>query len=100
MKKKLFLLVALPLAVACNNNEKKDSVEKADSANEAKRDTAANNSNTNAVVIDETSSNFLVKAANGGMTEVQLAELAKQNAASARVKDFSEMMIRDHTDAN
>ena len=41
MKKISFVLLALPLAFACNNGAN-DSVEKADSANEAKMDTSNN----------------------------------------------------------
>src|SRR6266478_7358830 len=97
MKKGLLLLVALSAAVACNNAGK-NSEEKADSINNAKRDTAIKNNNM--IVVDEASSSFLVKAATAGMAEVQLSEVAKQNASSDRVKAFGEMMVRDHTEAN
>jgi putative membrane protein len=99
MKKKIFLIViALSVIIACNNEGKdKDSVEKADSANKAQTDTAISE---NKMVVDEESSSFLVKAADGGMAEVQLGELGKQKAMSQRVKNFSDMMMRDHTVAN
>jgi putative membrane protein len=97
MKKTMFLIaVTLFTALACNN-EGKDSVEKADSANKAQTDTAMNQ---NKMVVDEESSSFLVKAANGGMTEVQLGELGEKKATSQRVKDFSAMMVHDHSAAN
>lgn len=44
--------------------------------------------------------NFVTKAAIGGMFEVQSSELAKDKAESAEVKDFADMMIRDHDKAN
>jgi putative membrane protein len=39
---------------------------------------------------------FLVNAANGGMLEVELGQLAQQNAKSAKVKEFGSMMVSDH----
>ena len=43
---------------------------------------------------------FLVKAAQGGMTEVQLGQLAQQKADSADVKQFGSRMIEDHSKAD
>ena len=42
-------------------------------------------------------SDFMVKAASGGMLEVQLGKLAQTNGGSQAVKDFGAMMIRDHS---
>lgn len=98
MKNRFFLLVAFPVAVLACNNEAKDSVEKADSANEVKQDSSV--TNPQAIITDEESTSFLVKAANYGMAEVQLGELAQQKASNQRVKDFGAMMKTDHTTAN
>jgi putative membrane protein len=43
---------------------------------------------------------FAMKAAQGGMAEVKLGELAKDHAQSQAVKDFGQKMIDDHTKAN
>jgi len=56
--------------------------------------------NENNAAVDNESSDFAVKAANGGMMEVQLGELAQKNASSARVKAFGQMMVNDHSKAN
>lgn len=43
---------------------------------------------------------FMVKAASGGMMEVELGRLAQQKASSQRVKEFGQMMVNDHSKAN
>ena len=43
---------------------------------------------------------FATKAAAGGLSEVQLGNLAKDHAASADVKQFGQTMVDDHTKAN
>ncbi len=40
---------------------------------------------------------FVMKAADGDMLEVALGEMAEQHAASPDVKQFGQMMARDHT---
>jgi len=43
---------------------------------------------------------FMTKAAQGGLAEVQLGQLAQQNGQSQEVKDFGQRMVTDHTKAN
>ncbi|MBC7905115.1 MAG: DUF4142 domain-containing protein [Gemmatimonadaceae bacterium] len=101
MKKYSWLIVALPLALAACNNEAGDSVDKADSANEAKADIqdTANNGAT-VIAADEESAEFMVAAADGGMMEVELGRAAKEKATHPRVKAFGDMMAMDHGKAN
>ncbi len=43
---------------------------------------------------------FLTKAAEGGMKEVALSELAQERAANPQVKSFAQQMVTDHTQMN
>ena len=93
--KKLILMTAIGLAAlsfqACNNqqannNDAKDSL---DSLNEQPM-----------VQTVEDDSEFLTKAASGGMTEVELGKIAQEKSQNAKVKEFGAMMVKDHSMAN
>jgi putative membrane protein len=43
---------------------------------------------------------FIMKAANGGMTEVEAGKAAAEKGASDAVKDFGNRMVKDHSKAN
>jgi len=60
------------------------------------RDTAMSAQST----LDERTRSFMNDAAMGGMAEVELGKLAQENAMNQRVKNFGEMMVRDHTAVN
>src|ERR1700733_10601909 len=49
---------------------------------------------------DSPDSSFLKSAAEGGMSEVELGQMAQQKAMSPAVKEFGAMMIKDHSAAN
>jgi len=46
------------------------------------------------------SAKFAAKAAQGGLTEVQLGQLAMKNGADPAVKEFGQRMVADHSRAN
>jgi putative membrane protein len=50
--------------------------------------------------VDDKTSTFMTDAAKGGMTEVEVSKLAQDRAMNPRVKNFAEMMVRDHGAAN
>jgi putative membrane protein len=103
MKSILWLGLALPLMIVACNNTATDSVEKADSANEAKSDSMndyKDTSSRNGVLgVSEATSKFMVDVADVNMTEIQLGKIAQDKASNQRVKDFASMMVRDHSDA-
>ncbi|WP_242926414.1 DUF4142 domain-containing protein [Pontibacter vulgaris] len=79
---------------ACNQEKKEDSVEQAQTTNEEMAE------GTEMEETKDEQSDFMTMAASGGMMEVELGKLAKQNAANQKVKDFGAMMVNDHTKAN
>lgn len=87
-------ITTLALALqACHSN--KDSKATADSINKA-----ADTAKTAApITVDQADAKFAVNAANGGMAEVMIGKLA-QDKGSAKVKEFGEMMVKDHSMAN
>ena len=48
----------------------------------------------------ENDSKFAVKAADGGMMEVELSKLALTKSTSPEIKKYAKMMVDDHTAAN
>jgi putative membrane protein len=49
---------------------------------------------------DSPDSTFYKNAAEGGMSEVELGQLAQEKATNPAVKDFGAMMVKDHSAAN
>src|SRR3954471_15428335 len=56
--------------------------------------------NVNTTPLGKEDSTFVMEAAAGGMEEVELGNVAQQQATNQRVKDFGAMMVRDHSKAN
>jgi putative membrane protein len=53
-----------------------------------------------AITVSTADKNFILAAAQGGMTEVKLGELAAQKAMRDDVKAFGQMMVKDHSAIN
>lgn len=114
MKKSNFAWLCLFAAtiVSCNSNDTTSTTTTDSSSNAATMnpDTSTmhngntmnnnNNMNTNAAPVDAADKAFIMKAALGGLMEVEAGQIAQENAMNQRVKDFGAMMVRDHTNVN
>jgi putative membrane protein len=60
---------------------------------------AAADSNNNNGKVSSSETSFMKNAAQGGMAEVELGQLAQQKASSSDVKDFGRRMVTDHSKA-
>lgn len=83
------MLAASLFATAACDTDKNDSTEQAEEMNEDKLSDSM-----------EDDAEFAVDAANGGMMEVKMGELAQMNGSSAEVKEFGKMMAEQHGKAN
>jgi len=93
MKKLQYLLlitVLITFCFACGKKNHDDSKEIAKEQNEEKFDSTSIKKDTE----------FVVKAADGGMLEVELGKLAVANASDGEVKKLGQTMIDDHSKAN
>jgi len=107
MKKTILYSTILALVIAsssCGNNAETDPKQQADSANEAKIDSAKkiDSGSTVASPIDsrQPDVDFAVTAADGGMMEVELGKMASQKGVSSTIKKLGAMMVKDHSAAN
>jgi|KBSMisStandDraft_5_1062788.scaffolds.fasta_scaffold25149_2 putative membrane protein len=105
-----FLLFAgVCLTQACNNaNNNKNTTDSAGTAygtdttmtHNDSMSTASSGGVTSTAPLGKDDSEFAVKAATGGMMEVQLGQIAQGKAMNQRVKDFGNMMVQDHSAAD
>ena len=60
----------------------------------------SDSSGTSSAKLAPTDRQFIKKAAEGGLAEVELGKLASEKAESSDVKQFGQRMVDDHTKAN
>lgn len=86
---------------ACNS--KTDSVDQAQNANERKIDAGTPDSTSAGKDLKDArqyDTEFMTKAASGGMLEVQLGQAVAKAATTPQAKEVANRMIADHTKAN
>ena len=104
---KLLLLGTVTATLAsCSGNGSKSATDTDSVANINSNsvDAATDSNNKELKVKDSTEVKadyeYAVKAADGGMLEVQLGKLAQTKATSPKVLEFAKMMVTDHSKAN
>jgi putative membrane protein len=83
------IAVAVAVALGCNVSPR----------DQASLETNQPEATGTAGMADTNDREFVERMAGAGMTEVQLGTLAKERAESPEVRQFAEMMIRDHSAA-
>ncbi|WP_419802017.1 DUF4142 domain-containing protein [Mucilaginibacter sp.] len=88
----LFIAAAM-FAVSCGPSDAKKE--------EAQKNALADTTKTTDILqVDTKDAAFVNNATLGGMLEVQMGTLAQRNALNQQVKEFGEMMVKDHQKAD
>jgi putative membrane protein len=106
MKKKMLsftICLSAALIWSCNNsgnNTTSNSDSTTGATDTTNTMTGATANNTSSAPFSMADSAFVIEAATANMMEVQTGQLAQQQASNPRVKDFGNMMVTDHGQAN
>ena len=86
-------------SAGCGNGN--NSADAAKDSNAAKMDSSKADSTAKAIpaTVSKADQDFAVNTAIAGMTEIQAGKLAQQKATAKDVKEYADMMIKDHTEA-
>ena len=88
-------------SVGCSNENRRSSNAPAENPGAADRNAAADRAPATAPAnLSATDRDFAMKAAQGGMAEVEMGNLAQQHGMSLAVKDLGKKLVDDHTKAN
>ncbi|RYF96952.1 MAG: DUF4142 domain-containing protein [Chitinophagaceae bacterium] len=105
MKRFMIIPMIAAISFASCNNEGSQTTTTIDSTPDNGADIRGAGTSTTDTVnsagsTDEASSDFLKKAAEGGMVEVEAGKTAREKGLDGSVKNFADMMVNDHTGAN
>jgi putative membrane protein len=105
IRKAITLAVMVLLGAACSNDRRhsvdsQDELDDIDSTIIVDPNDGVSGNDSTAVGTLQGDVNFVLAAADGGLLEVQLGELAKQKGSFKEVTDFANTMITDHGKAN
>lgn len=84
---------------ACNSESANDTPDNASNSDTATK-TDESSANTTVSQPDAATTDFLKKAADGGLAEVDAGKMGEEKASNPDVKRFASMMVNDHTGAN
>jgi putative membrane protein len=88
------------LDVQANDNDEKGAPAQATVNSDRDRaDSAASDRDENSK-LSRGDANFVKEAAQGGLMEVKLGQTAKDHSSSAELKNYGEMLVKDHSKAN
>ena len=94
----LFLALVGLISVGCSNNRGATS-DTSSTQPASSNSAAASNANTNANTNANPDQKFVEDAAKGNRAEVELGKMVASKAKDPAVKQFAQMMVKDHTAA-
>src|SRR5262245_56257753 len=93
---KFALVCAAVVALGCDTNRRNTTVDQ-NSPNNQSNQTTRDRGTVGTSGASASDRDFVDKAASSGMAEVELGKMALDRATSNEVKQFAQMMVRDHT---
>lgn len=98
------LIIGAIFFSACNGNSNSGSMNSDSTSTTTSGDTnkmmSSSSETSKMTMVGDDAKDFSKDAAQGGMMEVQLGNIAMKNGGTQAVKDFGKMMVDDHTKIN
>lgn len=92
--------IVLITASGCNTTPQSDQTTTQPDQTTSPTTTSPSAQQNSTQTVSDVDRQFAIAAAQGGLAEVQLGQLANQKAASSDVKQYGQQMVQDHTQAN